>query len=159
MASLDWSRPYWHWLRKTGVGGNLVLYVKDYKPNVLCMPQHVTDNRGAYRNLLDHMNFSPQWTRFVRGAGIPPGGLKEYDCMWDSCNICPLTCMTHPVLCYSANSCSTATGSCVATIDIRDGVIQEKAKWGDFWAAAVAIERMCVRHGKTGIAVGIGTYT
>ena len=33
------------------------------------------------------------------------------------------------------------------------------AKWFDIWAAGVAVNTMCIQHGFTGIAVGLGKST
>ena len=49
-----------------------------------------------------------------------------------------------------------ATGSCVSTVNFVEGGDIEKARWFDIWAAAVAVERMCVRKGNAGIAFGLG---
>ena len=49
------------------------------------------------------------------------------------------------------------TGSCVATVNFVEGREIEKARWFDIGAAAVAVERMCIRNGNAGIAFGLGT--
>lgn len=43
---------------------------------------------------------------------------------------------------------------CLLTIDTTGPV--EYVSWYDIWAAAVAVNGMCVRIGKTGKAMGLG---
>lgn len=55
--------------------------------------------------------------------------------------------------CSMLSSCAyrgrrTAGGGCTITVDTT--APEDKASWYDIWAAAVAIDGMCVRNGRTG---------
>ncbi|KAL8846862.1 MAG: hypothetical protein Q9221_008061 [Calogaya cf. arnoldii] len=50
---------------------------------------------------------------------------------------------------------STAGGGCTITIDTT--APEDTASWYDIWAAAVAVDGMCVRAGKTGRSRFLGT--
>ncbi|KAM0805193.1 hypothetical protein BDR22DRAFT_884739 [Usnea florida] len=51
----------------------------------------------------------------------------------------------------------TATGSiCTATVNISEPAEKETIKWVDIWAAAVAVDAICIKKGRSGAARYLG---
>ena len=54
---------------------------------------------------------------------------------------------------------TTAAPDNQCTIEIDTTLPMENVSWYDIWAAAVAINGMCIRSGKTGKATDLGEFT
>ena len=50
-----------------------------------------------------------------------------------------------------ANNLLIAPGPCVLTVNLAHG-IREKCTWLDLWRGAIAVDKMCVQNGKTGVS-------
>lgn len=47
------------------------------------------------------------------------------------------------------------SGDCTSVVDLVDGDT-DNSSWFEMWAAAVAVDEICVKHGKAGAAFGLG---
>ena len=125
--------------------------MRSYDPVVACDSRRQNFNdKGACKQLLNTLpadNASTWFTRFKSPdpkpqVVLPTGGAVFRDRMSTLRGVlCRLLLMTD----------NTVTGMCQAIVDLR-GNQRERSSWFDVWAAAVAVERMCVRKGVAGIA-------
>ena len=52
---------------------------------------------------------------------------------------------------------STESGDCTSAVDLVEGDT-DNSSWNEMWAAAVAVEEICVKKGKAGAAFGLGEW-
>lgn len=128
--------PIGGYLPYVGNHRGLSVRVSSYSPDVRCTFDSKHEDENVCSKLLGILPISTYTFLFTRekkteakSVIIPPGGKKM----------------------------SNAPGTCTAIIDFAGGDTDESS-WIEMWAAAVAVNEMCVTKGKAGAAYGLGQY-
>lgn len=108
-----------------------------YKADVQCVPHPGYDGKAACSNVLGTMPVSPNSLTFTKNGRITadktfvPRGGKRY------------------------KSAAYVLGECTAIVDFVKGDTDRSSDF-EFWAAAVAVNTICVANGKAGYAYNLG---
>ncbi|KAL8783262.1 MAG: hypothetical protein Q9195_009440 [Heterodermia aff. obscurata] len=118
----------------SGQAGGLNVIIRGYRPNIRCLGRFPTPFPGTCSTLLDYIPISNHYVPFVEEPVqtahvlVPRTGLVIKDKNVDLCT---------------------------ETINLLEGN-GDTSSWLDIWRSAVAVEKLCVRHGRTGVAFGQG---
>ena len=130
---------------------NMRVTVQSYKPSVVCVGYTASfDIRGSCLNLLDSMSVDKAPIKF----GYTKDSSVRLPYSRVSGELIPilfrsdLVALSHTVV--------VADGLCVVEID-TSGVVSDMASWRDFWEVLVALNGMCIRGGREGFQINIGT--
>ena len=108
-----------------------------YEADVQCVPHPEYDGKAACSNVLGTMPVSrnslifTENTRITADKTLVPRGGKHY------------------------KSATYVLGECTATVDFETGDTDRSSDF-EMWAAAVAVNTICVANGKAGAAFGLG---
>ena len=115
----------------------MIVKATSYEADVQCVPQTEYDGKAACSNVIGTMPvahnrliFTENGKETVAEILVPRGG-KHY------------------------RSAAYVLGECTATVDFEKGDIDRSSHF-EMWAAAVAVNTICVADGKAGAAFGLG---
>ena len=150
-------------------GTNYGLFIKiiSYSADVQCVPGPPEfEDRSMCLKLLSIMSTAAArytFTRDVLAKGrriwIPPGGKKVLGGT-SSISIVDRFAPT-PLLTRPSPRVFLGSSQCLGTIDFQqqgDTTAKDLSSWYEMWAAAVAVNEMCVRFGQGGTAYGLGEF-
>ena len=123
-------------VRNVGRDGNLVVIIESYRPNVSCQEEMVYKDDGWCLWVLDKMPASVVKYEFTRSADASLANYAQ--------GIGDGQKYTDP------------EGKCTGTLKFEADRNFEEGDHFEIWAAAVAVDRLCVQRDQAGVAFGIG---
>ena len=121
----------------SGKNAGLIVKATSYEADVECVPHPEYNDKSACLNVLGTMPASQDSLSFTENGQVTaeqvlvPRGGKHY------------------------KSAAHVLGECTATVDFEKGDTDRSSHF-ELWAAAVAVDAICVARGKAGAAFGLG---